>query len=254
MFSNLFAKSYWKTNLRLLLVLPFVCQILLGLGVVGYLSYRNGQRALEEITSRLRKEIGIRIDNHVDDFVYNGDKLNQINENYLQLNPSDSIDLTKLGAYFITEFSWNEQVNMIAFVNNQGDYIEVQKSKSGDLELTIIDKNKSNALLTYLVNSQGTIVELIKTETNYKFDPLKESWYLNAIQSKDGYWHQVERKKENEQGRKLAFINSKKVYDRDGKLIGVLTNQSNLINLSSFSVNYKLGKQEKLLLLIKKEF
>ena len=242
MFLNRFAKSYWKTNLRLLLVLPFVIQIAVGLGVVGYLSYRSGQRALEEITLKLRQELGFRISDHVEEFINNGNDLNTIHENYLQLNPDLLEDLTELGRYFTSQYQWNDQVNLIAFASNDGDYIEVYKRKSKELELTIVDQDKSNALLTYLVNEQGNIVKLLKTQTDYTFNPLQESWYTDTVKNQENHWHQVERKAENEQGRRLVFINSKKIYDRDGKFIGVVTNQSNLINLSTFLSKLKIGK------------
>ena len=232
-------KTYWKTNLRLLLVLPFVCQILAGLGVIGYLSYRNGQRALQEMTIKLRKEIGLRIDSHLDQFINSGNNLNQINQNNIIFNPLLSEDMTRLGIYFAYQYQWNEQVNSISFASEKGNYVEVFRTPLGELELTILDKKKSNALLTYKVNSQGKVTKLLRTQPIYDYDPRQESWYQNSLKNDNHYWHQTQK---NTTTKKPIFINSKTVYDAQGNILGVVSNQTNLIELSFFLSNLKIGQ------------
>ena len=46
--------------LRLLLIVPFVLQIVGAVGLVGYLSYRSGQEAVADIAESLMTEIGDR--------------------------------------------------------------------------------------------------------------------------------------------------------------------------------------------------
>ena len=46
--------------LRLLLIIPFVLQIVGAVGLVGYLSYRSGQKAVEDMATSLMSEIGDR--------------------------------------------------------------------------------------------------------------------------------------------------------------------------------------------------
>ena len=221
----------WKTNLRLLLVLPFVCQIIAGLGVVGYLSYRNGQRALQEMTIKLRRLVALRIDSYLEQFISGGNNINQINQDYIILNPSLINNLTKLGTYFAYQYQWNQQVNAIAFATEKGDYVKVIKTPLGKLELTIIDQNKSNALLTYEVDKQGKIIKLIRTEPDFSYDPRLESWYQDTLKSEHNYWYQTQKNLETNHS---VFINSKKIYDSQGNLLGILSNQTNLIKLNFF--------------------
>ncbi len=237
---NPFKKTSWKTNIRLLLVLPFVCQILAGLGIFGYLSYRNSQKALEEITVKLRQDMAIRIDNQVERLVENGNNLNQINENQLILDPSLIKNTSQLARYFALQYQWTEYINLIGFVSQkEGNYIEVRKQSTGELELTILEKNKSNALLTYQVNSQGDIIKLLRSQPNFDFNPRQESWYQNTLANKQEYWHQTQK---NSTTDKLVFVNSKQVYNSQGELLGIVTNQIDLIELSFFLSSLKIGK------------
>ncbi len=51
--------------LRFVLVVPFVLQVFAAVGLTGYLSLRNGQIAVNDVSSQLRKEIGDRINQQV---------------------------------------------------------------------------------------------------------------------------------------------------------------------------------------------
>ncbi|QYO62189.1 hypothetical protein [Leptolyngbya sp. 7M] len=51
-----------KFPLRVTLVVPFVLQILAVVGLVGYLSFRNGQRAVNDLATQLRSEVTARIE------------------------------------------------------------------------------------------------------------------------------------------------------------------------------------------------
>lgn len=98
---RLFNQLNCRTNLRSLLVFPFVCQILIVLGVVSYLSYRSSQKALQEITNNLQQEIILRIDSNINGYLEEGNHLNQVNNNNIIFNPSLINNLQELGRFFL---------------------------------------------------------------------------------------------------------------------------------------------------------
>ena len=53
-----------KLSLRLILVVPFVLQIVAAVGLTGYLSLRNGQQAVNDLAARLSREVTARIEEH----------------------------------------------------------------------------------------------------------------------------------------------------------------------------------------------
>ncbi len=55
-----------KVPLRFLLIVPLVLQITLALGITGYLSFHNGQRAVNKLAGKLLSETTARVKEHID--------------------------------------------------------------------------------------------------------------------------------------------------------------------------------------------
>ncbi len=240
MLINPFKKLSFHPNLRTLLVLPFVLQIIACVSIIGYLSYKNGQKAMVHMTKALRNEIGTRIEEHLTDYLSTGHQINQINEDAILLHKLDINDLKSLGRYFAYEYKWADSINLIAFGNEEnGSYIEVLKNQSGDLELTIIEPNKPINLLTYKINDQGEILGLIKQENESSYDPRQRPWYQEAVKAGKPKWSSIYRTKFDQQ---LVIAASQPLYNKSGDLLGVLTNNTSLNQLSIFLDSLKIGK------------
>ncbi len=63
--SRSIAKISGNLTLRLALTVPFVVQTIAVVSLVGYLSFRNGQKAVQEIAGNLQSEISHRIQEHL---------------------------------------------------------------------------------------------------------------------------------------------------------------------------------------------
>ena len=59
-------KSFRKVPLRLVLVVPFVLQISAAVGLVGYLSFKNGQQAVNDLAHQLMSKVSGLVDQHLD--------------------------------------------------------------------------------------------------------------------------------------------------------------------------------------------
>ena len=51
------ARAAGKLPLRLVLVVPFLLQIFVAVGLTGWLSFRNGKAAVDDVASILRREL-----------------------------------------------------------------------------------------------------------------------------------------------------------------------------------------------------
>ena len=86
-------KSIFKRfPLRATLVLPFVTQIVAAVGIVGYVSFWNGQQAIQHLASKLVQEISTQISQYLDNYTSLPHQINQIN--------LDAIDLGLLAGLF----------------------------------------------------------------------------------------------------------------------------------------------------------
>ncbi|QYO65136.1 hypothetical protein [Leptolyngbya sp. 7M] len=57
--------GFKQLSLRLILIVPFVLQIAVAVGLTGYLAIRNGQKSVHTITSQLRSEISSHINQQI---------------------------------------------------------------------------------------------------------------------------------------------------------------------------------------------
>src|SRR4028119_1123410 len=54
-------RKLFKVPLQAILIVPFVVQTVGTVGIVGYLSFRNGQKAVNDVAAQLRNETSDRI-------------------------------------------------------------------------------------------------------------------------------------------------------------------------------------------------
>ncbi|WP_333198141.1 hypothetical protein [Microcoleus sp. S28C3] len=64
-------------RLRTALAVPFL-QIFAAVGLVGYLSFRNGQKAVTDLANQLMTEVSNKTDRHLDNYFSAPHHINQI--------------------------------------------------------------------------------------------------------------------------------------------------------------------------------
>ncbi len=79
------SKTKRKIPLRLVLVVPFVLQIFVAVGLTGWLSLRNGQKEVNDIATQLRNEVTARILQHVTTYIETPQIVAQINADAVRL-------------------------------------------------------------------------------------------------------------------------------------------------------------------------
>ncbi|MHC5832967.1 MAG: hybrid sensor histidine kinase/response regulator, partial [Nostoc sp.] len=95
-------------------------------GLVGYLSYQNGQTAVNELATQLESEICDRIEQHLDSYLTTPKQINQINLDAVELGLLNLSDFKTTGNYF-----WKQMqvfnVGYNNFANRKGEFIGVER-------------------------------------------------------------------------------------------------------------------------------
>ncbi|HAJ62602.1 MAG TPA: hybrid sensor histidine kinase/response regulator, partial [Cyanobacteria bacterium UBA8543] len=85
---------------RTVIIVPFVLQIVGTVGLVGYLSYRQGHQEIYNIATQLQLEVKNRIDRHLDSYLAIPSQLNQTNIDAYELRLLNFSDFKRTGQYF----------------------------------------------------------------------------------------------------------------------------------------------------------
>ena len=150
------AKVSGNLPLRIVLIVPFVLQIFAAVGLTGWLSLRNGQKAVNDVATQLRSEITAHIRSRLDAFIETPRLINQINEAAIrqrQVNPDDTKAMER---YLFTQIQFFEYMTFISYGNNRGDYVSVSRHVDDrTLRLSIANLSTKNVFYSYATDRQG---------------------------------------------------------------------------------------------------
>ena len=215
-----------KFRLWITLILPFVVQIVGTVGLVGYLSFRNGQKAVNDLASQLRSELTLRIERELKSYLTVPHDINQFNatafargdldfanpQNVSQLLQQVKIYSFSYGIYCSTQKGEHLAVRLEEF--KQGtNYVRLDTGK-----LRIANDSTNHHIYTYKLDAQGNRL-ILSSKDDKIYDPRTRPWYKAAVEKKHPTWSDVY----------LDFTSliptitaSQPVYNRsNGQLLGV---------------------------------
>ena len=82
-------KSAGSLSLRLVFTAPVAVQLLMAVGLVGVLSFRNGQGAIQDLASQLRSEVSARIQGELEGYFGDPHAINRLNATAFSIGDLD---------------------------------------------------------------------------------------------------------------------------------------------------------------------
>ena len=234
--NSIVAQVTARLPLRTVLVVPFVLQTVTAVGLVGYLSFRNGQQAVNDLAERLMREVSSRILQSLNSYTATPRIINQINTDAIRLGQINLQDYPSLERYFWHQIQAFNSVTFISFGTEQRDFIGVQRLDNGKFTLTISDKSTNYVYTNYALDNQGNRTQLLQRKPN--FDPRIRPWYKAAVKASGTAWSEIYTYFDLS---KLAITEGVPLYDRQGKLLGVSAVDLSLSRISEFLRTLEVG-------------
>lgn len=125
------AKQFRGIPVRLVLVLPFVLQVVGAVGLVGYLSFKNGQEAVNDLADRLMDKSSNLVSKYLDNYLETPQKINQINLDAIALGLLNLKDFKTAGHYFWKQLQAYPHVSYMAYALTTGEYAGAGKFLAG---------------------------------------------------------------------------------------------------------------------------
>ncbi|OCR00675.1 hypothetical protein BCD67_11940 [Oscillatoriales cyanobacterium USR001] len=231
--------SGFKFRLRTTLVVPFVLQIVVAVGLVGYLSFRNGQKAVNNLATQLRSEVTSRIDGELRKYLASPHDFNRLNALRFAEGSFDMVKASN-AKQFLTQVEISPFVYSSYCGDSQGQYLGAQRPDPQASAIAMIASNAETNynFYFYVVDKQGNRQQILQKVKPY--DPRKRPWYIAAVEAKRGIWSEVY----------LDFATglptitaSEPVYNSAGKLLGVCgTDVVLLADLRKFLATLSISK------------
>ena len=222
------SKPFQKVPLRPILIVPFVVQIFAAVGLIGWLSWQNSQKAVNDIADRLLEEIGDRITHNASMFL---DKPQDVHDLVAASIQSGNVkiegeDISSLQPYFWRQVQTNLVPDLL-FANPAGEIVGVQTRSDRTMALRIKDSSTGAYRQKYILDDRGKRTELIQ---NKVYDPVARPWYQAALKAGKPTWSQVY-PSTNLLFPEISAV--RPIYDRSGNLLGVLGSELTLEHISN---------------------
>ncbi|MCU0540636.1 MAG: PAS domain S-box protein [Oscillatoriaceae cyanobacterium Prado104] len=226
-----------KVPIRVVLVVPFALQTFAAVGLTGWLSLRNGQKAVNDVAAQLRAEVTARIQQHLNSYLETPHQINQIDADAIRLgilNPRDSDSLLR---YFSKQIQTFDKVSYIQFGSEQKEFTGVERLDNGKLQVRRSNKSTGYNLHSYEPSASGEATKLLKITPN--LDPRVRPWYVAPVKAGKPAWSEIYTYFDFP---KLAITAGQPVYNNRGQLLGVVATDLLLSQIGQFLDSLKIGK------------
>jgi diguanylate cyclase (GGDEF)-like protein len=225
-------------RLRAILIVPFLLQIVAAVGLTGWLSLRNGQKAVNDLSERLMIEVSDRIDQHLDQYLATPIQVTQANLDAIELKllNLDNIDTVK--RHFSKQLNLYPGIGYLAYTSIQGTYVGAGRWLEGQgITFDEMSPATGNIFHSYETDQRGNQGKFLLDDTIY--NPQEASWYQQTLKLKRMNWAPIE-PEPGEMSYISASVNAP-VYDRQQQLRGVISTDLPLAAVSDFLRSLKVG-------------
>ncbi|MEG4286012.1 ATP-binding protein [Microcoleus sp. A006_D1] len=233
--------------LRALLVVPFVLQICVAVGLTGYLSLRNGQRAVNDLAAQLRNEVSNRVAQHLETYLTVPDKINQATIDSFQSGLLKTDDLPSVGRFFWGQMALYD----VAYINYglpNGQYagagINPQVTQR-QIMISEISPATENINYNFTANQWGDRIKLLRKVPEYDFR--EEGWYQVAMEARKPAWGKIYAWSINDKT-VVCIGKGQPVFDRNQNLIGAVGVDVLVSSISQFLRKLKSNDDSRILI------
>ena len=187
-FKKYSANATQQIPLRVILIVPFVLQIFAAVGLVGYLSFKNGQRAVNDLANQLVDKASQQVSDHLDSYVAIPQKLNQVNADAISAGQLKLNDPIASEHYFWRQAKVFQNLAYTGYTLADGSEVGAARWYGGTAIQGYENRPGTGKASEYKTDAQGKRSGLLQT---YVYKPLAEPWYGQTVKAGKPIWSQI---------------------------------------------------------------
>ena len=249
-------KQKWQSlspnlSIRVILIVSCVSQLIATVGLVGFLSYRSGKAAVDDLAEQLMTKISDRVEDNFNNYLDNSQQITSWNATLLKRGDLDLHSLDKIQSHFVQQLKHYPQLSGLALANEKGDFLAVGYPIPNQFVIRRFNHNyPDQGLKRYLADGDGNNLQFQDTLRGYHphRDPPQNPWYESTIEKKVGMWKLVTTLVKGKENPLLILVYFLPFQGKDGKLQGVVSSGIFLTEMGDFLQNLRLGDGSQVLL------
>jgi signal transduction histidine kinase len=218
-----------RVPLRLALVVPFVVQLVITVGVTGWLSLRNEQATIADLATQLSHQVSHRVSQQLNDFLATPREINTLNLQAMQQGLLKSQDPDGMRRFFWKQMTLSQHLSYINFGDTQGTFIGVGRENDRSLYTEQMQPSDRFYYQRYRLDSQGNPTRRLAIQ-RYLYQT--DVWYQSAAIAGKPLWSPIYQWEDRPEI--ISISASYPVYSQNHQLIGVLGVDFMLSQISQF--------------------
>lgn len=194
--------------LRIVLIVPFVLQIVGTVGLVGYLSFKNGQKAVNSLANQLMEETGARIAENLDNYLNIPENIDYSNVAALRLGILNPNNLDKIQDFFLQQMQIFDQASAVMITTENKDFLVIERSYEATQTIKSTTKGNATAIiaLTASVLEEEKAIILSAGCDDFIRKPFREAIIFETMKKHLGIEYIYEEKSDNNIPEKLPDL------------------------------------------------
>ncbi|MBD2662977.1 sensor protein [Richelia sinica FACHB-800] len=233
---------YHNISLRLLLIVPFIVQIALTVSLVGYLSFKNGQKTVNDLANQIMDKTGRLVSQHLNNYLDVPKRLNQMNADAVETGILNLQNLEQSGKYFWKQMYLHENLGYNGYIlptgkgAGSGNY---SQKKLKTLEIFPIVNKGVSKIYSYATDAQGNKTKLLNV---YDYPGLAQPWYTQTAKAGKPIWSGVHPWSGAFGSESIAASANYPIYNKNGQLMAIFGVDLLLTNISNFLEQIHISK------------
>ncbi|NET08822.1 MAG: response regulator [Symploca sp. SIO2B6] len=239
-------RSKGKSSLRQAIIFPFIAQILLSVGAVGYLSFRNGQAAVNQVTVDLRNEVTLRVKQYLDNYLSAPHTLNQFSANAFELDFVDADNPDGIIDHLFQQVRNFDSIPIIYhyFGFTTGGLVSIEPLEDNAHRIHETQEVTPSLLQRHDVDDNGNHSEVTITDSFY--DVNIRPWFIKGLDAGEPTWSEIYK---DFISPILDIAAVQPIYDADNNIQGVLGVAISLDTVNQFLESIQVGESGQIIVI-----
>ncbi|NOZ21915.1 MAG: hypothetical protein GXP25_12605 [Planctomycetes bacterium] len=206
--------------------------------IVGY-TYHENTKAVMEISDDLIDQVTQRVINQTAEYLEPASIMAEVCARIAGEDRFAILENKRIGSVAMEVIRAYPQLAMCNIADERGNFLMHKKMPDGTISTKVINRNITPPTVTWIHrNREGEIVKEEKS-TDVQYDPRVRPWFQGAKKAQGIYWTDIYIFFTD---RLPGITASYPVRDAQGKIVGVLGFDIELIEISKFLKSLKIGK------------
>ncbi|BBC22979.1 PAS domain S-box protein [Pseudanabaena sp. ABRG5-3] len=217
-----------KIPLILLITVPFLLSTFGIVGLISWLTFRNGYDAILNLSNQIHRKVTEQVQDRLNSYLELPYTLNQLNANSIDVEQLNASDEQKVQTLFWKQLQDFPHISNIYVATTSGQYFGARRIKNR----FAVDNNTT----TYMTDEFGRPQTLLMAKNRLKLSD--RPWYPTVVDAGKSIWSEVYTDSITEEP---AITAIKPIYGLDGELRGVLGVSMRLGDINRFLQETKVS-------------